>query len=43
MAKGLRPVMSVSFSTMLPAVGRRRPLMRSNRVDLPAPFGPMMA
>src|ERR1700722_8947957 len=39
---GGKVVMSRPFSTMRPRSGRSMPVMRLNRVDLPAPFGPMM-
>jgi hypothetical protein len=31
------------FRRISPALGAKRPLMRLNSVDLPAPFGPMIA
>src|ERR1700723_954831 len=39
---GGKPVMSRPSSRMRPRSGRSMPVMRLNRVDLPAPFGPMM-
>src|ERR1035441_8006518 len=39
---GGNPVMSRPSSRMRPRSGRRMPVTRLNRVDLPAPFGPMM-
>ena len=42
-SKGLRPSMRCPLRLMLPEVGAKRPLMRLNKVDLPAPLGPMMA
>jgi hypothetical protein len=38
-----RPVMSSPCRAMRPELTGKRPLIRLNRVDLPAPFGPMMA
>ena len=35
--------MRLPLSTMSPLVGPKRPLIRLNSVDLPAPFGPMIA
>src|SRR5262245_36032973 len=40
---GGAPVMSRSLSTMRPASGRRWPVIRLKKVDLPAPFGPITA
>src|SRR5215813_2017938 len=40
---GAMPVMSRPFNTTSPASGRRWPVMRLNRVVLPAPLGPMIA
>ena len=40
---GGRPVMSSPLSRIAPALGASSPLTRLNSVDLPAPFGPMMA
>src|SRR5581483_11642249 len=40
---GSRLVMSSPLSSMRPEVSGKRPLMRLNSVDFPAPFGPMMA
>ena len=42
-SKGLRPVMSSPLSRISPALSAKRPLIRLNSVDLPAPFGPMTA
>ena len=39
---GCRPSMRWPFSRISPLVGAKRPLIRLNSVDLPAPFGPMM-
>src|SRR6202161_2280712 len=39
---GAKAVMSRPFSRMRPRSGRSMPVMRLNKVDLPAPFGPMM-
>src|SRR5438874_4112031 len=40
---GCTPVMSRSSSSTCPLSGRRCPVIRLNRVDLPAPFGPITA
>ena len=40
---GSRPSMRWPLSRISPLVGPKRPLMRLKSVDLPAPFGPMMA
>ncbi len=40
---GARPSMRRPCSAICPAVRGKRPLIRLNRVVLPAPFGPMMA
>ena len=40
---GGRPSMRWPLSRISPLVGPKRPLMRLNSVDLPAPFGPMIA
>ena len=42
-SKGLRPVMSCPCSRICPLLAPKRPLIRLNRVDLPAPLGPMIA
>jgi hypothetical protein len=41
--KGFSPVMSSPLSRIFPAETGKRPEMRLKSVDLPAPFGPMMA
>src|SRR5438477_7262554 len=40
---GCTPVMSRPSSKTRPRSGRRWPVIRLNRVDLPAPFGPITA
>jgi hypothetical protein len=40
---GVRPSMRWPLSRISPLLGPKRPLMRLNSVDLPAPFGPMIA
>src|SRR5437588_11483186 len=40
---GCTPVMSRSSSSTCPLSGRRCPVIRLNRVDLPAPLGPIIA
>ena len=40
---GGSPVISSPLSCTVPEVGARRPLIRLNSVDFPAPFGPMIA
>jgi hypothetical protein len=40
---GRRPVMSSPFSRTRPLVTGYLPVIRLNRVDLPAPFGPISA
>src|SRR5205085_3773754 len=40
---GCTPVMSRSSSSTCPLSGRRCPVIRLNRVDLPAPLGPITA
>src|SRR5262245_31606903 len=40
---GGSPAMSSPAKTMRPAVGRSTPVTQLKNVDLPAPFGPMMA
>jgi hypothetical protein len=40
---GRRPLTNWPLSRTSPLVGASRPLIRLNSVDLPAPFGPMMA
>ena len=40
---GAMPLMRWPFKITSPLVGAKRPLMRLNSVDLPAPLGPMMA
>src|SRR5215470_1296288 len=40
---GGSPAMSSPAKIMRPAVGRRTPVTQLKNVDLPAPFGPMMA
>ncbi len=42
-SNGVRPSMRWPLSRISPLLGPKRPLMRLNRVDLPAPFGPMIA
>ena len=42
-SNGFMPSMRWPLSRISPLVGAKRPLMRLNSVDLPAPFGPMMA
>src|SRR5262245_10226084 len=43
MACGGSPVMSSSYRRTRPEVGRSTPVRQLNRVDFPAPFGPMTA
>ena len=38
---GLQPVISRPSSSIVPDVGRSKPVMRLTSVDLPAPFGPI--
>src|SRR5579863_7478319 len=40
---GCTPVMSRPSSLTVPVSGRKWPVSRLNRVDLPAPFGPITA
>src|SRR6218665_1597788 len=40
---GASPLMRWPFSSTSPLLGTKRPLIRLNSVDLPAPLGPMMA
>ena len=42
-SNGRRPEIRSPFSFTSPEVGAMWPLIRLNVVDLPAPFGPMMA
>src|SRR3954466_11335788 len=43
MRSGGAPVTSAPRTRMLPEVGRTSPASKPRKVDLPAPFGPMMA
>src|SRR2546426_9007203 len=43
MAWGGSPAMSSPLNTMRPLVGRSTPVRQLKKVDLPAPFGPMIA
>ena len=40
---GSMPSIRLPLSRICPLVGPKRPLMRLKSVDLPAPFGPMIA
>lgn len=42
-SNGFLPSMRAPCSSTSPLVGAKRPLIRLNSVDLPAPLGPMMA
>ena len=42
-ANGRAPAISSPWSRIEPRVGAKRPLIRLNSVDLPAPLGPMIA
>ena len=42
-SNGRKPVTFSPFSSMVPELTGNRALIRLNKVDLPAPFGPMMA
>jgi len=41
-SNGFLPSMRWPLSSTWPLLGAKRPLMRLNSVDLPAPLGPMM-
>src|SRR5882724_1010565 len=42
-SNGLRPVISAPSRRIVPLLGGKRPLIRLNSVDLPAPLGPINA
>ena len=42
-SNGFLPSMRWPLSSTSPLLGPKRPLIRLNSVDLPAPFGPMIA